>query len=920
MTRSSPTAVAGPPVAAGPVGATGGPAPPRRPRRLPILLALAASLLFTGLALSVCRIRTDMAALLPHGQDPAARFMLRELRSGAANRLILIGIEGPQPARPAASGVAQAQSAQSRRGQTQPAQTQPAQTQPAQTQAVQTQAVQTQAVQTKPRQTRPEQTQPDHKQPDRTKLAQTPLDPLHLSQEQLAQASRALTARLVATGAFTLVRNGAGSLAASPEARFLFAHRYLLSPAVTPEAFTTTALRVDLQRLLAGLRSSAAPLVERFGLADPTGAFLALARVWLGGSHIGVADGVWFAADRPAGRPRALILAETRSGGTDLTAQARVIAAIHAAFAAVAPPGARLVLGGTAILSAAAAQAVRADAELLSILSVLIVAALLLWRFRAPLVIAAIAIPIVLGLGAAALVVQAVYGSVQGIAFGFGMTMLGVSVDYPVLLVGHRKPGEAAPATFRRIGQAFALAATTAILGLSGMVFAGFPAIGQLGLFAVTGLAVAALATGFLLPPLIVAAELAPSAFGDAGLVRRIEPWRRFRPLGLAACAVAALVLVVAGGPHAAHDLAALSPVPAPALAADAQLRAEVGAPDAGQLGLVEGASAEAVLRAEERLAPVLAGLRAAGKIAGVEDAARLFPSRATQRARQAALPPPEMLARRLRTAAVGLGFRSAAFAPFLADVTAARRAAPLGPEAVRDPVLAARLAALLFRRDGQAEGPQGAARPEGAPPEAARPGAARPGAERWYGLIAPEGVTDPPFVAARLRAAGVLYVDVAAETSRIVTGSTAAALRRLGWGGLAAVILLMLVLRDPRHVLRVAGAVLAALLLAVALLTAAGVRFSLLQIVALQFAAGVGLDYALFFARPQLDAEERARTLRTLMTCNAMTLLTFGLLATARTPLLRQIGVAVVVGAAASMLTAFLFAGRRPERSGEEG
>ncbi len=910
MTRSSPTAVVGPPVAAGPVGATGGPAPPRRPRRLPILLALAASLLFTGLALSVCRIRTDMAALLPHGQDPAARFMLRELRSGAANRLILIGIEGPQPARPAASGVAQAQSAQTRRGQTQPAQMQPAQTQ-----AVQTQAVQTQAVQTKPRQTRPEQTQPDHKQPDRTKLAQTPLDPLHLSQEQLAQASRALTARLVATGAFTLVRNGAGSLAASPEARFLFAHRYLLSPAVTPEAFTTTALRVDLQRLLAGLRSSAAPLVERFGLADPTGAFLALARVWLGGSRIGVADGVWFAADRPAGRPRALILAETRSGGTDLTAQARVIAAIHAAFAAVAPPGARLVLGGTAILSAAAAQAVRADAELLSILSVLIVAALLLWRFRAPLVIAAIAIPIVLGLGAAALVVQAVYGSVQGIAFGFGMTMLGVSVDYPVLLVGHRKPGEAAPATFRRIGQAFALAAATAILGLSGMVFAGFPAIGQLGLFAVTGLAVAALATGFLLPPLIVAAELAPSAFGDAGLVRRIEPWRRFRPLGLAACAVAALVLVVAGGPHAAHDLAALSPVPAPALAADAQLRAEVGAPDAGQLGLVEGASAEAVLRAEERLAPVLAGLRAAGKIAGVEDAARLFPSRATQRARQAALPPPEMLARRLRTAAVGLGFRSAAFTPFLADVAAARRAAPLGPEAVRDPVLAARLAALLFRRDGQAEGPQGAARPEGARPEAVRPRA-----ERWYGLIAPEGVTDPPFVAARLRAAGVLYVDVAAETSRIVTGSTAAALRRLGWGGLAAVILLMLVLRDPRHVLRVAGAVLAALLLAVALLTAAGVRFSLLQIVALQFAAGVGLDYALFFARPQLDAEERARTLRTLMTCNAMTLLTFGLLATARTPLLRQIGVAVVVGAAASMLTAFLFAGRRPERSGEEG
>jgi predicted exporter len=795
-----PPPAARPPAPRPPAPRPPAPRPPAgRPRALPILLALLASLVAGGLVLGTCRIRTDIAALLPHAQGTAARFMLRELRSGAANRLILVGIEGAPAAR-------------------------------------------------------------------------------------LAAASRGLARRLASDGRFTLVRNGAGTLADSPTVTFLFAHRYLLSPAVTPEAFTTAALHRDLQHLLAGLASSAAPLVERFGLADPTGAFLPLARAWTGGSRIGLSDGVWFAADRPQDRPRALLLAETRAGGTDLTAQHAAIAAIRAGFAAVAPPGARLVLGGTAVLSQGAERAVRDDATRLSLFSALAVALLLLWRFRSPLVIAAIAIPLVLGLAAAALAVQAVYGSVQGIAFGFGATMLGVSVDYPVLLVGHRLYGEAPPGTFRRIGRAFALAAATATLGLAGMVFADFPAIGQLGLFAVTGLATAALATRFLLPPLIAAAELAPVAFGDPRLLHRVEPWRRLRPLGLLACAAAAGWLVIAGGPRPAHDFAALSPVPAPLLAADRQLRAEVGAPDAGQLGLVQGDSAEAVLRTEERLDPALARLRAAGRIAGVEDAARLLPSAATQRARQAALPPPAVLAQRLEAAATGLGFRTAAFAPFLAAVAAARGAAPLGPAAVTDPVLAARLGALLFARDG-----------------------------RWYGLIAPSGVTDPKAVAAVLRAAGALYVDVGVETSRIVTRSTAAALRRLGWGALAALVLLGLGLREPRRVLRVAGAVAAALLLAVAVLTALGTRFSLLQIVALQFAAGVGLDYALFFARPQLDAEERARTLRTLLTCNAMTLLTFGLLATARTPLLRQIGIAVVIGAAASMMTAFLFAGPRP-------
>ena len=85
----------------------------------------------------------------------------------------------------------------------------------------------------------------------------------------------------------------------------------------------------------------------------------------------------------------------------------------------------------------------RGDVETLSIASTILVAALLLWRFRSPWVLGVIAVPVVLGIAAAALVVQIAFGFVHGVAVGFGMTMLGVTVDYPVLLVGHRKQGEA---------------------------------------------------------------------------------------------------------------------------------------------------------------------------------------------------------------------------------------------------------------------------------------------------------------------------------------------------------------------------------------------------------------------------------------------------------------------------------------------
>ena len=136
---------------------------------------------------------------------------------------------------------------------------------------------------------------------------------------------------------------------------------------------------------------------------------------------------------------------------------------------------------------------------------------------------------------------------------------------------------------------------------------------------------------------------------------------------------------------------------------------------------------------------------------------------------------------------------------------------------------------------------------------------------------------------------------------------------RWLALGGVAALLALTLGLRSAGRVARVVGAVAAAELLTVAVLTAAGVGLTLIHLVALQLVAGIGLDYALFFARRQLDEEERARTLRTLVTCNAMTLLSFGLMALCRTPLLRDIGVTVAVGAVAAMGCAFLFVGPRP-------
>ena len=691
-------------------------------------------------------------------------------------------------------------------------------------------------------------------------------------QPEVARIARTIQTALPSTNLFQLV---AGGQTNPQDQAILFNHRYQLSPATTAEAFTTESLHAAMEALLLQLRSSAAPLVTQFGLPDPPGAFFALLREWAGASKVRSIDGAWF---DPSGA-RALLLARTKAGGMDIPAQEAALAAIQSAFQTAQPGAARLIVAGPAVFARDAARAIRGDVERISVISTLLVLALLWWRFRSPLVLAAVATPVVLSVAVAALVVQSTFGMVHGVALGFGATMLGVSVDYPVLMIGHRKRHEAAPATRQRIGRAFILAVLSAALGLSAMIVSGFPGLVQLGLFAAAGLLACAALTWVLLPPLIVRANLAPVEAGDPAWLARLESCRRHRMWTALPVGAAALYLAL-HGPVWETDLQALSPVPPASLALDRELRRQIGAPEPGQMLLVRGPTADSVLTQQEALRPALDRLTSEGAIAGADYAARLLPSASMQTARAALLPDATALAARIDAARAGLPFRAEAFRPFAEAVETTRNTPPVTLDDLAGTLAGARLSALLLRRgDG------------------------------WIGPILLNGVTQPAHIEAA--AAPALYLDLRRDLGAQLGAYMTRAWIALGCSIAVILLLLLAGLRDPVRVARVLGAVAAALLVTIAILTAIGARLSLIHLVALQLVAGVGLDYALFYARRQLDTEERARTLRTLVTCNAMTLLTFGLLAACQTPLLRDIGVTVAVGALLAMAFAFLIVGK---------
>ena len=94
-------------------------------------------------------------------------------------------------------------------------------------------------------------------------------------------------------------------------------------------------------------------------------------------------------------------------------------------------------------------------------------------------------------------------------------------------------------------------------------------------------------------------------------------------------------------------------------------------------------------------------------------------------------------------------------------------------------------------------------------------------------------------------------------------------------------------------------------LVLGLSLLDAVPVIALLLGILGL-LVIGLGLDYALFFNRPEDQGEERRRTVFGLLVCSATTILVFGVLAFSKIPVLHAIGLTAACGS----LWCLIFAG----------
>jgi predicted exporter len=683
-----------------------------------------------------------------------------------------------------------------------------------------------------------------------------------------ASGSKALAAALRQRTEFVGVNNGeAGS--DDRDRAFVFEHRYVLSSSVTTQRFSTAGLSAAITDNLDLITSPAGPLAKSLFRADPTGETLQVIDELENGRQLNSNEGVWSSGDGQ----RALLLVQTRASGSDTDAQEQALALIEGAFQQLHLPALRLLVSSPGKFAVVSRAAIKQQAVRLSVLSTLLIAALLLYVYRSPVTLMLGLLPVVSGALAGIAAVALGFKVVHGITLGFGVTLIGESVDYSVYLFVQSRGGKR-DAPDGTLWPTMLLGVATSICGFLSLLPSAFPGLAQLGLFSIAGLMAAAAVTRFVLPQLLTfPTRMANLDALGTRCIRWMSRWHLPSFAGVLLALACLLILSLAHNRLWNLDIAALSPIPEAAQQLDAQLRGDLAAPDVGSVVVLTADSEQSALRLSEAVGKRLDGLTADGFIAGYDSPAHYLPSDRTQEGRRDSLPTAEQLRGRLDSISTTLALQASALDPFVEQVGAAREAALMTPATLRGTSFMSLLDTLIWQQSGV-----------------------------WHAILPLRSVNDLAQVRVLLAtlAPGQLQVINYKQESDSLYSNYLSEAIHLSLAGFGAIVLLLIVtLRSTRRVVRVIAPLLLAVLLVTAGLAVMGVRMTIMHLIGMLLIVAVGSNYALFFDKRTHDTDRQtlALTLASLLIANLCTVIGFGVLAFSSVPVLSALGSTVAPG-----------------------
>lgn len=635
------------------------------------------------------------------------------------------------------------------------------------------------------------------------------------------------------------------------------------------------ALRARARELRAELALPASPLLERLAARDPLGAFRSILERFRGTEReLELRDGRFVSRDGET----AIALLETRDSPFDTAHQAPLLRAIEESFAGVArsrgDPSLFLEQSGVHRFAVRIEASIQRDGIVVMSVGIAGVALLFLAFFRSVAVLGLAGLPVLLGILGAMTLGVASRGDVDALTLAFGACLIGVAIDYPIHLLNHHAlvgGGKPASASARHLRPSLLLGAGTTMASFTGLLLTSFPGFREIGSFAITGVALAVVATLVALPRLVGGGRPIPERSRRIAhaLGVSLERLRRHRR-AIVVVPVATLVLAALALPRLEwqDDLSGLSSLDPQLLEEDGRVRARVSQFDASRFVLVLAPDEEDALAANDAVHARLARLSEEGAIEGMRSLHALLFAPSLQRRNWELVSAQPDLYERIDTAFRAEGFRPGAFAPLKRELAlgpppllelAELRASPLGELVSSLAVpLEDSVAVVTYLRGVRSE------------------------------ARVREALRDVP--EARL-------FDQSAFLDEIYASFRNKTLEQIAIGSVLVMAVLWLRYRRLRPTLAASAPSLLMAVLVLSIFALAGVRVNLLHVVSLILVMGMGVDYGIFLVDGARSHASAGATMLSLLLSCLTTLFVFGTLSLSSHDALRAMGLTTGAG-----------------------
>jgi predicted exporter len=526
-------------------------------------------------------------------------------------------------------------------------------------------------------------------------------------------------------------------------------------------------------------------------------------------------------------------------------------------------PAAELFRAGVVLHASAAARQAEDEMQLIGLGSLIGTFLLIGLVFKSARALRLIVVSLFSGAVIALAATLFLFERLHLITLVFGMSLIGVAVDYAILVFAqHLGDTREKWLRHRQLLPTLCLSLITPVLAYLGLALTPFPGLKQMAAFAAFGIFGAWMSVVMFYPYLLPATLPAPRSAGF--MTRLLERWPRWKNSGKAWGLLLLAMLFIGGGffKLRVHDDIRSLFNGDPALIAEQRQVSEIlQLPSPAQMFLLHAKDEEALLQKEERLIEKLRVFVAEGKISGFEAASRWLPSQARQtQARQ--------LQENLQTSREQLEKELELPAGWARQTSSDD---PLTPEIWRDHPISQPLRALWLGRTD---------------------------ARQYSSIVLLKGLSDPKTALELAQLAqqegdlhDVEWIDQTLDISNMMQRYRGLLTKTLLLACLIAPILLYPFFR--REVWRIVVPVLLAGFCTLAVMGYLEIPVQMLSILALLLTLGMGVDYAIFLSAHR----SHAHTLMATTLAASLTLLSFGLLAFSATPALYALGLTATLG-----------------------